>query len=162
MAAPNCFVILFSSTRRQTAEEREAERQAASRFMLSLQADGTTGGKSGGSNTAPDPLCLNNASLHALQNLQPWAEDDDNHPQNDGIDDNLDDARDCSDCSGDGDSSSCCDGEGDGGSRRFSGGTASDVDSVNNVMNAAATLATRGCNVNQVCRPLHQPYLTAA
>lgn len=23
----------------------------------------------------PDPLCLHNSSLYALQNLQPWAED---------------------------------------------------------------------------------------
>ena len=25
--------------------------------------------------SSPDPLCLSNASLHALQNLQPWAEE---------------------------------------------------------------------------------------
>ena len=67
--------------RRQTAEEREAERQAASRLMLSLQAGAATAGdQSDKSNlysaAAPDPLCLNNASLHALQNLRPWANDD--------------------------------------------------------------------------------------
>ncbi|KAI0236526.1 T-cell leukemia homeobox protein 3, partial [Lamellibrachia satsuma] len=57
--------------RRQTAEEREAERQAANRFMLSLQAEA---GKTlyGGTGGPADPLCLNNASLHALQNIQPW------------------------------------------------------------------------------------------
>ena len=27
--------------------------------------------------TSPDPLCLNNASLNALQNLRPWVEDSD-------------------------------------------------------------------------------------
>ena len=56
--------------RRQTAEEREAERQAANRFMLSLQAEATKN-----IYNSPDPLCMNNASLHALQNLQPWAEE---------------------------------------------------------------------------------------
>ncbi|KAK7110413.1 hypothetical protein V1264_014295 [Littorina saxatilis] len=55
--------------RRQTAEEREAERQAANRLMMSLQAEA--------SKTVydmRDPLCLSNSSLHALQNLQPWTE----------------------------------------------------------------------------------------
>lgn len=28
-----------------------------------------------GVHSSPDPLCLSNASLHALQNLQPWAEE---------------------------------------------------------------------------------------
>ena len=37
--------------------------------MMNLQSDGTT--KSASSNV-PDPLCINNASLLALQNLQPW------------------------------------------------------------------------------------------
>jgi len=61
--------------RRQTAEEREAERQAANRFMLSLQAaEAAASGDKSIYNT-PDPLCMSNASLHALQNLQPWAED---------------------------------------------------------------------------------------
>ena len=61
--------------RRQTAEEREAERQAANRFMLSLQAaEAAASGNKSIYNT-PDPLCMSNASLHALQNLQPWAED---------------------------------------------------------------------------------------
>ncbi|ESO91055.1 hypothetical protein LOTGIDRAFT_163574 [Lottia gigantea] len=56
--------------RRQTAEEREAERQAANRLMISLQSES--------SNTIydiRDPLCMNNTSLHALRNLQPWVED---------------------------------------------------------------------------------------
>ncbi|PVD29717.1 hypothetical protein C0Q70_08973 [Pomacea canaliculata] len=55
--------------RRQTAEEREAERQAANRLMMSLQAEA--------SKTVydiRDPLCLSNSSLHALQNLQPWSD----------------------------------------------------------------------------------------
>jgi len=67
--------------RRQTAEEREAERQAANRFMMSLHAGAAAAGADGedadrtSSRTAHDPLCLNNASLHALQNLRPWADD---------------------------------------------------------------------------------------
>jgi len=70
LALPCCDV-----DRRQTAEEREAERQAANRFMLSLQAAeaAATGNKS--IYNTPDPLCMSNASLHALQNLQPWADD---------------------------------------------------------------------------------------
>lgn len=71
------MLIMFSTNnhllfccRRQTAEEREAERQAANRFMLSLQAEASKN-----IYNSPDPLCMNNASLHALQNLQPWAED---------------------------------------------------------------------------------------
>ncbi|XP_074640230.1 T-cell leukemia homeobox protein 2-like [Tubulanus polymorphus] len=57
--------------RRQTAEEREAERQAANRFMMSLHAEASKNMYS-----AQDPLCMNNASLSALQNLQPWAGED--------------------------------------------------------------------------------------
>ncbi|XP_041370536.1 T-cell leukemia homeobox protein 1-like [Gigantopelta aegis] len=56
--------------RRQTAEEREAERQASNRLMLSLQAEA--------SKTVydiRDPLCLSNTSLNALQNLQPWVDE---------------------------------------------------------------------------------------
>ncbi|XP_035206082.1 T-cell leukemia homeobox protein 3-like isoform X1 [Stegodyphus dumicola] len=56
--------------RRQTAEEREAERQAANRLMMSLHAEVVS--KSMYEPTR-DPLCLSNASLHALQNLQPWS-----------------------------------------------------------------------------------------
>lgn len=63
------FVCLIFS-RRQTAEEREAERQAANRFMMSLQAEAL----SKGIYDTRDPLCINNASLNALQNIQPWAE----------------------------------------------------------------------------------------
>ncbi|XP_042528282.1 T-cell leukemia homeobox protein 3 [Dipodomys merriami] len=59
--------------RRQTAEEREAERQQASRLMLQLQHDAFQ--KSLGDAMQPDPLCLHNSSLFALQNLQPWEED---------------------------------------------------------------------------------------
>jgi len=43
--------------------------------MLSLQAaEAAASGDKSIYNT-PDPLCMSNASLHALQNLQPWAED---------------------------------------------------------------------------------------
>jgi len=43
--------------------------------MLSLQAaEAAAAGNKSIYNT-PDPLCMSNASLHALQNLQPWADD---------------------------------------------------------------------------------------
>ncbi|XP_041985180.1 T-cell leukemia homeobox protein 2-like [Aricia agestis] len=65
--------------RRQTAEEREAERQAANRLMLSLQAEALSKGY------MPEPPAqlplhyqpptsqASNTALSALQNLQPWA-----------------------------------------------------------------------------------------
>ncbi|XP_066488289.1 T-cell leukemia homeobox protein 2 [Tiliqua scincoides] len=59
--------------RRQTAEEREAERQRANRLVLHLQQEAFQ--KSLAQPLQQDPLCLHNASLFALQNLQPWAED---------------------------------------------------------------------------------------
>nr|XP_057908843.1 T-cell leukemia homeobox protein 2 isoform X2 [Doryrhamphus excisus] len=59
--------------RRQTAEEREAERQQANRLMLQLQQEAFQ--KTLSQPLQPDPLCLHNSSLYALQNLQPWAED---------------------------------------------------------------------------------------
>lgn len=56
--------------RRQTAEEREAERQAANRLMMSLQAEALSKGMyhSNGSDRPPEA-----GALSALQNLQPWA-----------------------------------------------------------------------------------------
>ncbi|XP_072558445.1 T-cell leukemia homeobox protein 3-like isoform X3 [Paramormyrops kingsleyae] len=57
--------------RRQTAEEREAERQQANRLMIQLQHDAFQ--KSLSDSIPPDPLCIHNSSLFALQNLQPWA-----------------------------------------------------------------------------------------
>ena len=71
-----CLTVLSLSLprcRRQTAEEREAERQQASRLMLQLQHDAFQ--KSLNDSIQPDPLCLHNSSLFALQNLQPWEED---------------------------------------------------------------------------------------
>ncbi|XP_048364742.1 T-cell leukemia homeobox protein 2 [Sphaerodactylus townsendi] len=59
--------------RRQTAEEREAERQQAHRLVLHLQQEAFQ--KRLGPPRQQDPLCLHNASLYALQNLQPWAEE---------------------------------------------------------------------------------------
>ncbi|XP_072529695.1 T-cell leukemia homeobox protein 3-like [Salminus brasiliensis] len=59
--------------RRQTAEEREAERQQANRMLLQLQADVLQ--KSISESVSVDPLCVHNSSLYALQNLQPWAQD---------------------------------------------------------------------------------------
>ncbi|XP_019328635.1 PREDICTED: T-cell leukemia homeobox protein 2 [Aptenodytes forsteri] len=58
---------------RQTAEEREAERQQANRLMLHLQQEAFQ--KSLSQPLPQDPLCMHNSSLYALQNLQPWAED---------------------------------------------------------------------------------------
>ncbi|XP_028315409.1 T-cell leukemia homeobox protein 2 isoform X1 [Gouania willdenowi] len=59
--------------RRQTAEEREAERQQANRLMLQLQQEAFQ--KTLSQPLQPDPLCLHNSSLYALQNLQPWADE---------------------------------------------------------------------------------------
>ncbi|XP_075933323.1 T-cell leukemia homeobox protein 1 [Anarhichas minor] len=58
--------------RRQTAEEREAERQQANRILMQLQQE--TFQKTINQPLTPDPLCLQNSSLFALQNLQPWSE----------------------------------------------------------------------------------------
>ncbi|XP_037126895.1 T-cell leukemia homeobox protein 1 [Syngnathus acus] len=58
--------------RRQTAEEREAERQQANRILMQLQQEAFQ--KSINQPVTPDPLCLQNSSLFALQNLQPWTE----------------------------------------------------------------------------------------
>ncbi|PNF43760.1 hypothetical protein B7P43_G13707 [Cryptotermes secundus] len=70
---------------RQTAEEREAERQAANRLMMSLQAEALSKGMyhTAERGTTPGDTALhlhhhaatgaNNTSLSALQNLQPWA-----------------------------------------------------------------------------------------
>ncbi|KAJ3588029.1 hypothetical protein NHX12_011623 [Muraenolepis orangiensis] len=59
--------------RRQTAEEREAERQQANRLILQLQHSALH--KSLDQSGSSDPLCAHNSSLYALQNLQPWAEE---------------------------------------------------------------------------------------
>ncbi|KAJ8266237.1 hypothetical protein GJAV_G00128120 [Gymnothorax javanicus] len=61
--------------RRQTAEEREAERQQANRLMIQLQHDAFQKSLSE-SLPAADPLCIHNSSLFALQNLQPWASEE--------------------------------------------------------------------------------------
>ncbi|XP_041866747.1 T-cell leukemia homeobox protein 1 [Melanotaenia boesemani] len=58
--------------RRQTAEEREAERQQANRILMQLQQEAFQ--KTINQPVTPDPLCLQNSSLYALQNLQPWTE----------------------------------------------------------------------------------------
>ncbi|XP_061541243.1 T-cell leukemia homeobox protein 3-like [Phycodurus eques] len=60
--------------RRQTAEEREAERQQANRLILQLQQSALHKSLQGDTG-ASDPLCAHNSSLYALQNLQPWADD---------------------------------------------------------------------------------------
>ncbi|KAE8590540.1 hypothetical protein XENTR_v10018104 [Xenopus tropicalis] len=59
--------------RRQTAEEREAERQQANRILLQLQQEAFQ--KTINQPLQPDPICLHNSSLYALQNLQPWSDD---------------------------------------------------------------------------------------
>ncbi|XP_005749915.1 T-cell leukemia homeobox protein 1 isoform X1 [Pundamilia nyererei] len=58
--------------RRQTAEEREAERQQANRILMQLQQEAFQ--KTINQPVTPDPLCLQNSSLFALQSLQPWNE----------------------------------------------------------------------------------------
>ncbi|XP_073338478.1 T-cell leukemia homeobox protein 1 [Pagrus major] len=58
--------------RRQTAEEREAERQQANRILMQLQQEAFQ--NTINQPVTPDPLCLQNSSLYALQNLQPWTE----------------------------------------------------------------------------------------
>ncbi|OCT96450.1 hypothetical protein XELAEV_18008656mg [Xenopus laevis] len=58
--------------RRQTAEERETEHQQSSRMMLQLQQEAYQ--KTLSQSLPRDPLCAHNSSLCALQNLQPWAE----------------------------------------------------------------------------------------
>ncbi|KPP60819.1 hypothetical protein Z043_121146 [Scleropages formosus] len=65
-------VRLLRLRRRQTAEEREAERQHANRILLQLQHEAFQ--KTLNQPLVPDPLCRSNTSLFALQNLQPWAE----------------------------------------------------------------------------------------
>ncbi|EDS41689.1 t-cell leukemia homeobox protein [Culex quinquefasciatus] len=60
--------------RRQTAEEREAERQAANRLMLSLQAEALSKGFGGPPPSAAQSATAPGAPLAALHGLQPWAE----------------------------------------------------------------------------------------
>lgn len=73
-------------SRRQTAEEREAERQAANRLMLSLQAEALSKGYMPEPPTSAQLSAMHyqspvttiaqpptNTALSALQNLQPWA-----------------------------------------------------------------------------------------
>lgn len=63
------FNYLPSSHRRQTAEEREAERQAANRLMLSLQAEALSKGFGQPSSQSSS----NGAPLTALQlGIQQW------------------------------------------------------------------------------------------
>ncbi|KAK1166648.1 T-cell leukemia homeobox protein 1 isoform X1 [Huso huso] len=59
--------------RRQTAEEREAERQQANRILMQLQQEAFQ--KTLSQPVQADPICLHNTSLFALQNLQPWSDD---------------------------------------------------------------------------------------
>lgn len=68
------FVSLFCF-RRQTAEEREAERQAANRLMMSLQAEAMSKGiySSQPSEGRGLPPPGDSTSIGALQGLQPWA-----------------------------------------------------------------------------------------
>lgn len=67
------FFVFLCLYRRQTAEEREAERQAANRLMLSLQAEALSKGFGGptAQSVQGTPLA---PPLAGLQSLQPWAE----------------------------------------------------------------------------------------
>uniref|UniRef100_K7FMV9 T cell leukemia homeobox 1 n=1 Tax=Pelodiscus sinensis TaxID=13735 RepID=K7FMV9_PELSI len=67
------FEQLLFSSRRQTAEEREAERQQANRILMQLQQEAFQ--KSINQPLQADPICVHNSSLFALQNLQPWSDD---------------------------------------------------------------------------------------
>ena len=71
----NWFILCVS--RRQTAEEREAERQAANRLMMSLQAEALSKGMFPGGAAPAAPGSNEHhqqcgASLSALQSMQPW------------------------------------------------------------------------------------------
>ncbi|NXE24886.1 TLX1 protein, partial [Ardeotis kori] len=68
---PPCKCSL--SPRRQTAEEREAERQQANRILMQLQQEAFQ--KTINQPIQADPICVHNSSLFALQNLQPWSDD---------------------------------------------------------------------------------------
>ncbi len=59
---------------RQTAEEREAERQQANRLMIQIQHDAFQ--KSLTDSVFNRPACIHNSSLYALQNLQPWVNEE--------------------------------------------------------------------------------------
>lgn len=72
-SAPEAWVTVCPRCRRQTAEEREAERQQANRILLQLQQEAFQ--KSLAQPLPADPLCVHNSSLFALQNLQPWSDD---------------------------------------------------------------------------------------
>ncbi|CAL4081940.1 unnamed protein product [Meganyctiphanes norvegica] len=56
--------------RRQAAEEREADRQATNRLMMSLQAEALSKGLL--TDPPTTPLYNSNASLCALENIKPW------------------------------------------------------------------------------------------
>lgn len=71
--APEEWITACPPCRRQTAEEREAERQQANRILLQLQQEAFQ--KSLAQPLPADPLCVHNSSLFALQNLQPWSDD---------------------------------------------------------------------------------------
>ncbi|XP_033102863.1 T-cell leukemia homeobox protein 3-like [Anneissia japonica] len=58
--------------RRQTAEEREAERQAAARFVFNLQHEAMI--KQLQEPSTADTVCVHNSSLNALQSIQPWSD----------------------------------------------------------------------------------------
>lgn len=72
-STPGAWVTACPRCRRQTAEEREAERQQANRILLQLQQEAFQ--KSLAQPLPADPLCVHNSSLFALQNLQPWSDD---------------------------------------------------------------------------------------
>ena len=127
--------------------------------MLSLHTAASAAGADGAESektslhVARDPLCLNNASLHALQNLRPWADDNSIIPRSrhhsDVSDNDHDDHNDVVDDDDDDDDVSDATDEHDVNNQRY------------DLSPAAVSSAVQ---LQPVSRPvqLHQPYLTAA
>ena len=147
--------------------------------MLRVHSDSSGSSKSSGQAAVPDPICLNNASLHALQNLQPWVDsanedqvgnfqmdddDDDDVGGDDDVDDDNDDKVDEN-----------CDVEAVDDDGRNSGDVTDEGDDSSSLRHSPhsrrvsincsppVSAAAIGCStVDRRTLVLHQPYLTAA
>ncbi|RLW02131.1 hypothetical protein DV515_00007301 [Chloebia gouldiae] len=73
MEGEDALGTILGPALRQTAEEREAERQQANRILMQLQQEAFQ--KTINQPIQADPICVHNSSLFALQNLQPWSDD---------------------------------------------------------------------------------------